>query len=81
MRYNIEYSANEMLLFKHYRVDDICQQIMPHDLYRMMAEKAFLANEQSEYADALRRGLEAMKSCFPYRLTPEFDKLIDVSGL
>lgn len=76
---NIEYSPNEMLLFKHYGIDNICQQLMPHNMYRMMAEKAFLANEQSEYADAVRRGLAALNNSQIYRMTSDFDKLIAVS--
>jgi hypothetical protein len=76
---NIQYSANEMLLFKHYGIDDICQQLMPHNMYRMMAERAFITNEQSEYADAVRRGLAAMNRYQPCRMTPDFDKLIAVS--
>jgi hypothetical protein len=77
MSNNVEYSPNEMLLFKHYGIDNICQQLMPHNMYRLMAEKAFLENEQSEYAEAIRRGLAALNNSH-YRMTPDFDKLIAV---
>jgi hypothetical protein len=80
MNNNIEYSLNEMLLFKHYGIDGICQQLMPVNMYRLMAEKAFLVNEQSEYADAVRRGLAALNNSQIYRMTPDFDKLIAVSA-
>lgn len=75
-----EYSENEMVLFKHYGFDNICHRIMPYTLYKMMAEKAFLANDQSEYAEAVRKGLLALNSRTPYRLTTEFDNLIVIRG-
>ena len=72
---NTEYSPTEMILFKHYGIDNLCQHVTPVNMYHFMAEKAFLANEQSEYADAVRRGLAALNSQI-YRMTPDFDKLI-----
>lgn len=76
----VEYSENEMLLFRHYGIDNICQYIMPHNMYRLMAEKAFLENEQSEYANAVRRGLAALNASH-YRMTSDFDELIAVFTL
>jgi hypothetical protein len=42
-----------------------------------MMLRVFTENQQGEHVDALRRAVIAMNNCRPYRLTPEFDKLIE----
>ena len=40
---------------------------------------SFLTNQTGNFADSLRRCGIALKKCCPYRLTPEFEKLIDLN--
>lgn len=71
-----EYSPEEIVLLKHYGYDNVAEHIAAPGLYRMMVEKAFLANDQSEYAHALRRGASALSKSNPLRMTPEFNALV-----
>lgn len=73
-----EYSPEEIVLLKHYGYYNVAEHIAAPGLYRMMVEKAFLANDQSEYANALRRGASALSKCNPLRMTPEFNELVKV---
>ena len=72
-----EYSEKEWLLIDHFGFRTVSEHAFPPMIYSMMAIKAFTSNEQSPYVDSLRRcllHLEAGK----YRMTPEFENLIQV---
>jgi len=55
---------------------DICQNIQPALLYPMLAAKAFIMNDQTVWAEGLRRCMKAMENGTVYRTTPEWDALI-----
>lgn len=74
IRANYQYSEAEMRLIKHFAFEDICQNIPPFSMYRMMAEKAFICNEQSAMADSLRLCMVSFETT--NRMTPEWDALI-----
>jgi hypothetical protein len=44
----------------------------------MCVTKAFISNEQGNHVESLRRCLNAIKTCNPYRCTPEYDSLIQL---
>ena len=70
-------SENERKLLSYFGYDDLIQRQPMIVLYRMCAEKAFLNKMEGPPIEALRRGLNAFIKCHPWRMTPEFDKLID----
>ncbi len=44
----------------------------------MCVENAFMTDDRSNYAKSLRNCIEAMNKADPFRLTKEFDDLIDL---
>lgn len=59
-----------------------CGKISAIQLFRLMAEKAFLDDDKTEYAESLRRCLKALNNALNNetynRFTVEFDNLITV---
>lgn len=72
-----EYSQEELRLFEHFGYLDLATSMMAPALYRICVEKAFLDNIQGPAVDALRRGAKAINDCTPYRMTREFNALVD----
>ena len=83
MTNDVVYSENEWHLIDRYGFRNIIENsgtsLYPGLLYPMMCCKAFLVNDQGPEAAALRRGMQALNKCKPFRLTPEFEELISVS--
>jgi hypothetical protein len=52
--------------------------INPPNLYRIMAEEAFVDNRRGPAIEALRRVCKALRDSKIYRCTPEFDKLCEI---
>ena len=75
-----EYSEKEQRLIEHFGFQDVAQNVFPPVLYPMMAAKAFIINEQGPYADSLRRLMAAFETGKAYRLTPEWDAMIQEEG-
>lgn len=79
-----EYSEVEKILIKglspHWASVIERTYISPLNLYKILAIDAFLAKREDAYIEALRKGLQALESCKIYRMTPEFDKLIEVKS-
>jgi hypothetical protein len=78
---DLSYSEKELKLIAHFGMADIAYNIQPPLLYTMLAYKAFVTNDQTPYASALRRCLEALENVGfekgkVYRCTPEWDALI-----
>jgi hypothetical protein len=81
MMSNFEYSEKEMKLFEYFGMKKIAHFIVPYQLYNMCADEAFL-NKYSEgkETESLRRCfkvLEHISEHTIYRMTPEFDALIE----
>lgn len=77
MRYGTQISAAELILIKHFGFEDMLKSdIGIHPLYRILCEKAFMDNDQSPYAYALRDAWRAVSLGKIKRMTPEFDQII-----
>lgn len=48
-------------------------------LYRMATEQCFLENTQGPAVESLRKSYKAYLTCKVYRMTPEFDALIELT--
>ncbi len=73
------YSASEMKLIKYFKMESYINCPAP-DIYRIMVTKAFVDNDTTTYADALRKVANALLiKGTPYRMTKEFDSLIESS--
>lgn len=68
-----------MKLIEHFGVKVMMEHMTPTALYKAMALNAFLMDDQTPYADALRRGLKLLYEG-EYRLTPEFEQAIQVES-
>ena len=76
-RLGTEFSDAEKQLIAHYGYTDLLQSdIGVHPLYRILCEKAFLDNDQSNYAKALRAAWKAVRCHTMNRMTPAFDRMI-----
>jgi hypothetical protein len=71
-----DYSQYELGMIHHFGMQDHIGEVHPMRLYQMMIEHAFMVNDQSRWATALRIVYKKLMSCEVYRNTPEFDKLI-----
>lgn len=71
-----KYSESERILLNHFNLNAYAEMTTAIHAWRTMAEVAFLLNEQSPYADAVRRGLEALNDHHILRDSKEFDELI-----
>jgi hypothetical protein len=69
------YSEKELKLIDHFGFENAAAHVLPALLYPMMASKAFMMDDRTEYASALRRCLLAFEKG-AYRGTPEWDALI-----
>ena len=72
-----DYSRKELALIKHYGFEDLIPSVPPVSLYRVIIEHAFIRGEENAFQYSLRRVARALQQCRPYRMTPEFDALID----
>jgi hypothetical protein len=69
------YSEAELKLIKHFGFENAIGHVLPALLYPMMASKAFMVDDRTPFASALRRCLLAFEKG-AYRGTPEWDALI-----
>jgi hypothetical protein len=72
-----EYSKKEQLLFEQLGYSDMLAQ-EPVVLYRMIALNLFKQYCRGVLVDSVRRCLKAIDDGAPYRLTEEFDNLIEL---
>lgn len=71
------YSQAEIRIFKDLGLEDLLILTAPM-LYRIAVEHAFIKNLSGPKIEALRKAAEALLfKGKPYRLTEEFDKLLD----
>jgi predicted Ser/Thr protein kinase len=74
-----KYSEAELELFQKLQVNHLVNHLEPPAIYRVAVEEAFLLERKGKEIDALRRGAKALLiNGKPYRLTPEFDALVEV---
>jgi len=72
----MKYSDKEQRLFYNLRFEDFLNQ-EPAVAYRTLALHCFSKNLQNYLADNVRRCYLALQKGSPYRLTEEFDNLIE----
>lgn len=73
-----KYSPGEIKLFTMFGCADLVQHIdCPMTLYRICVEKAFLDNMQGSHVEALRRVYLALRTGAPFRMTDEFEQLVE----
>lgn len=72
-----DYSEGEIQLIKHFGYMDIAPHLDPVNLYRLMVNRAFLKDMQGPMVEALRRAANALEACKIYRMTPEWEKLLE----
>lgn len=75
----LDYSANELKLIEHFGLMNLVQHgdVPPPKVYQYMVYNAFVKNDTTAYAHALRRAVIWMDKKLP-RNTPEFEKEIEV---
>lgn len=73
-------SDKEIALFKSLGYENLLFILDkdPVGLYKMAAEKCFIEDRRGAAVDSLRRCMEALSKHNPYRLTPEFEELIQL---
>lgn len=77
---SIGYSDAEWKLVKFFGMENVAWTIdSPITVYRMMGEKAFLADMKGPEVEALRRCIHAINNCTIYRNTHEWDALINLT--
>ncbi len=76
-----DFSPNEIKLFTKLGLEKFLEiyKDTPIAIYDLAVYVAFIKNSQGNDIDALRRGFNAIQNCNPYRMTPEFEKLIEFS--
>lgn len=75
-----EYSEKEIKLINYFGFKNIIYDcsILPPTIYRMMVEKAFSENMNGKEVESLRRCYNALVKCKTYRMTKEWDSMIDI---
>ena len=80
---NTQYSKKELKLINFFGFKDLIEKdefdtLDPPIIYRIMVEKAFCENLTGKEVESLRRCYNALIKCKVYRMTKEWDNLIDV---
>jgi hypothetical protein len=79
---SVIYSAQEKELIAHFGLSELIDQLgSAPALYRILAITAFVRNDQTPWADALRRCLLALESGTPQRGTSDWDALLAVETM
>lgn len=73
----IEYSEKEKALIDSFGFSHMIAYDYPYALYRIIAEDCFINNKTGKNVESLRRILSALRNCTVYRMTKEFDDLIE----
>lgn len=73
------YSQKEQDLFRSLGYENLMSIIdIPPNLYSIAAIECFVSDLSGKSVDSLRRCLKAIHNLHPYRLTDEFDSLIEL---
>lgn len=73
------YSEREQALFESLNFGYLMDIIdIPPSVYDIVARDCFIKNLTGKSVDSLRRCLGACQVCNPYRMTDEFDNLIEI---
>lgn len=76
----MEYSKKELEMFTLLDYEDLCYKtnLYPPSVYQIVAEACFIKDLQGLAVDSLRRCMEAFKKSEVWRMTPEWDALIEL---
>lgn len=72
-----DYSEKEQKLFEELKLDIYYGDIPPATLYNMAAMNCFMENRQDKVSESVRRCVKAWHTCSCYRMTPEWDAMIE----
>jgi hypothetical protein len=73
------YSEKEQIMFTNLGFGHLLDVILfPPKLYTIAAKVCAYENRQGRNVESLHRCVHAIENCNPYRMTEEFDALIDV---
>ena len=75
-----QYSEKEWELFRIFGVDQVAGECAAPQIYRMMVETYFIGDKEfpNDAVESLRRCFRALMKFDVYRLTPEWDDLIQL---
>lgn len=73
-----DYSEKELELFKIFGVYTLVEKVDPYTIYRIAAKTCFIDNRQDSATESLRRCILAWKTCSCYRMTKEWDEMIQL---
>lgn len=76
-----EYSVKEKMLLKYFEVEYLVNNLIPLGVYNIMIKESFMRDDRSKYTESLRRCIKAFECSDNkkiYRLTKEFDDLIEI---
>ena len=77
--YKCLYSQKEQIMFTNLGFGHLLDVIScPPNLYEIVAKVCFYEDRKGKDVESLRRCVRAVENCNPYRMTEEFDALIDV---
>jgi hypothetical protein len=60
---------------------DIHSNLMPPSVLEILAMECFREDRKGPEVESLRRCMKALKACKPYRMTDEYDDLINLGGM
>lgn len=74
------YSEKEVKMFTALGFEELLERLQdePVTMYRIVSEEAFIKDLRGPLVDSLRRCLSALRTCSMYRMTDEFDALIQL---
>jgi len=76
--YENGYTVKEERLIRQFGYSHLIPMVdSPPSLYDMCAQKAFINDMKGPHVEALRRACKALSECHPYRMTEEFEQLIE----
>lgn len=76
---NFEYSEKELQMFEALGWERrLVTALAPSSITRMAVEKAFIFAQQGLAVESLRRVAAALNLCQIYRMTPEWDAMIEL---
>lgn len=74
-----KYSKKELELFRAFNVSpNIIKELHHWEIHNLLMHRCFLNNLKGPHVDSLRRCMKALDGNGPYRMTKEYDELIQL---
>ena len=78
MLHKTKYSEKELKMFKELECGDLMDVMSVFQLYNIAMEKCFVNDWEGKAVESLRRCMKTFKKCEIYRMTKEWDDLIQL---